>query len=133
MIRTLAAVAAGYVAMAVVVMIGTAAAVAALVPGGVASMRNRTPGPLPAGYLVANLAVSFAAAVLGGWVAVWLATTPTLTPALFLCALVVIVAFAMYRKGPQPGQPTWYPLIVNILCVIGVLVGGWVKAAGLRF
>src|SRR5207244_189128 len=71
MLRSVAAVVAGYATMAVLVMLGGLAMMAAFVPGGVRAMKQMAAGatPMPAPsmrYYTLNIALSLVAAVIGG-------------------------------------------------------------------
>ncbi len=128
MLRSIAVVLGGFIVMAVVVMIGTAASAAALIPGGVASMRAGRTEPLPGRYLAANLLVSFLAAVVAGWfVARYAPGQPDIhAAALALVVLVIGAISAMMTPrsgGTQPGQPGWYQWVIPIVGVAGVAVG----------
>lgn len=72
-------------------------------------------------YLALNLAASFLAALLGGGVAATLGGA--LVPAWLLAALFVLLS-AGTLTHPAPGQPTWYPVMVALLAVVGAMVGG---------
>jgi len=121
------AVLAGFVSMSVLVMIGTFAAARAFFLSGLAAMRARqaptTPPPLS--YLAANLALSFAAAVAGGWVTARLAPGAHRGHADALAIVVLLMAApAIVRGRAQPGQPTWYPQVIAAIGVAGVVIGG---------
>lgn len=123
--RSVAAVGGGFVGMMVAVMTGTAAAAAALVPGGLASMSQGPVGggEAPRGYLVANLAVSFAAAALGGWIAGRFAPSAPFVHAGTLAAIVLGLGLVTAAGGAAPGQPVWYPWVIAALGFAGVLAG----------
>ena len=128
MLRSILAVIVGYLAVAIIVMVTTMAAAAALIPGAMAAMRTRQrPTPTPA-YLVANLACGFLAAVVGGYVAGVIAIVSPFAHAAALAALFAVVSLASSRGGrAELGQPAWYPLTILGIGVAGVLVGGWVR------
>jgi hypothetical protein len=121
------AVLAGFVSMSVLVMIGTFAAARAFFPAGLAAMRTRrapTTSP-PRNYLVANLALSFAAAVAGGWVTARLAPGAPRGHANALAVLVLFMAAPPIIRGKaQPGQPAWYPQVIAAIGIAGVVIGG---------
>jgi hypothetical protein len=132
MLRATGAVVVGYVAMAVIVVVGTAAAAAALVPGGMASMQNGPSGPVPASFLALNLLVSLAGALAGGWLTVRLGNTTRFRLALILAGVTAVMAIvsALVNRGAAPGEPNWYPLLIAILAMAGVLAGGWLRLVG---
>src|SRR4051794_2753264 len=111
MIRSVVAVAAGYVAMIVIVMISTFAQVAAFVPGGMAAMRDPktaasiTPSPR---YFALNIAFGFVAAFIGGLVTMRIASR---SPGGHLIALGAVVLAMGIVSSFMPGaqrQPGWY-------------------------
>ena len=115
-LRILAAVVAGYVAIALIVIVVTSAAASLLVPAGA------MPG---SDYLVANLSISCLAAVAGGVVASAVARDDSMLATLLLAALVLFLGLAMESGAGQPG---WYGLAIPLVGAFGVLLGG----AGLR-
>jgi hypothetical protein len=129
MLRSAAALVAGYLSMAVLVMLGTVAATAALVPGGLAALRGgAAPGVVPAGYLAANLVVSLLGAILGGWVAARIGLRAPLAHALVLAAVAGALALLGAVRGAQPGQPAWYPWALVAIAIGGIVLGGWIRA-----
>lgn len=131
MIRSIAAVAAGFLAMVLVVMIGTFAATAALVPGGLATMKAATAPPsLPFSYLIANVVVSLIAAITGGWLAARLSAPQQRSNVMILAGLVVLLSVVTAMQSDMTAaQPDWYKWVIPVVGVIGVLIGG---AAGSR-
>jgi hypothetical protein len=124
MLRSVGAILAGFVSIMVVVMIGTAIATAALVPGGIRAAMSATPGPLPVSYLAVNLLVSFLAAAAGGALAARLAPASSWMHVTVLAALLLLMAVPPALRGGSPGQPAWYPWVIGLLGVSGVLLGG---------
>ena len=127
MIRSIAAVLGGFLAMAIVVMIGTMAAAAALIPGGLSTMRSGPSGaPVSSRYLAVNLTVSLLAAVLGGTLTARIAgSNPRLhTFVLAGFVLVMSVVSARQSSGNTGGQPSWYGGVIAVIGVGGVLLGG---------
>lgn len=78
-------------------------------------------------YLAANLLVSLAAAVLGGWLTARLAPRVPMGHVLALAALLIAMSIvsATGDQAQPAGQPGWYPIGIAILGVLGVLAGGW--------
>jgi len=133
MLRSIGAVLAGFVVMAVTIMVGTIALTAALIPGGIATMRPPQSGTVaPSGYLAANLALSFLAAVLGGYLTVRLAASAPVIHALALGTLLMIMGMVTVAQagdaGSSAGQPSWYPWVITTLGVVGVMAGGMLRA-----
>lgn len=133
MLRGILAVLGAYVAIVVVVMIGTAVATASLVPGGLGALRTSMEGGGPpttspgTGYLVVNVLVSVLAAMLGGWLVMRFAPEPRWQWAGILAAVVLLVGVAMASRGAQGGQPAWYPLAIAVLGAAGVMAGAWLN------
>ena len=67
MLRSVAAIVAGYGVMSLTLIGGTIVAASLFVPGGVQALAVVPPAELPARYLAANLATNALGAVLGGW------------------------------------------------------------------
>jgi hypothetical protein len=121
-LRSILAVLAGYVATAVIVMAGTFAAMAAL-----GMTMTSTPTPP---YLAANLLVSFAAAVVGGWVCARIAPARATAHGVALAA--VFFLFAMLPMGGAAnGQPGWYVPAIAAIGVVGVMAGALLEQRGI--
>ena len=130
MIRSVAAVAAGFLAMVLAVMIGVAAATAALLPGGLAGMKATVaPVSLPPSYLAVNIVVSLIATILGGWLTSRLSAPEQRGNVMVLAGLVVLLSVFTAMQGDSSGaQPMWYRWIIPVIGVIGVLIGGGLGA-----
>jgi hypothetical protein len=121
MLRSIAAVVGGFAVTVFLVTAGTAAAVATLLRRG----SSNPAAAVPAIYLAVNLALSLLAAVAGGLVCVWIAPKRPLVHAIVLAAIFETLSLATaLTTGAQPGQPVWYPWIIGIVCVAGVIAGG---------
>jgi len=124
MFQSVLSVVVGYLVMAIIVMIGTIALAAAIIPGGLSGMRNaQAPPPPSKGYLYANLALSLVAAVVGGWLTARMAPNAPFTHAAVLAAFVVAMGVVSARNE-KARQPSWYPWTIAIVGVAGVLIGG---------
>lgn len=119
MVRSVGAVLGAALAIVVTVVVGTLAAAALLVG---------PDGDVTSPYVVANLVVSFAAAVLGGFIVVRTAPRRALTHAVVLGALLVLLTVPSLGD-PAPGQPSWYPGALLLIAVTGVSLGA---LAGMR-
>ncbi len=117
----------GYIVMALIVMIGTIAATAAMIPGGFGMMKNPVV-PAPRQYLIANLAVSFVAALVGGWLTARMAPNAPMMHSAILGALLLVMSVVSARTQ-RTGQPSWYPMTLAAIGVVGVLIGGFLKAS----
>ena len=131
LLRSVAAIVAGYGIMSLTVIGGIIIAAALFVPGGVQAMAGGAPPTgLPAAYLAANLATGALGAVLGGW----LTARDRRVRAVRSCgrprrdrrASLTIGSAAAAPAGPQPG---WYPIVIGVIGVAGVLAGGKLRAA----
>ena len=122
MFSSIVSVVGGYLGMAVVVMIGTAIATAAFIPGGFAGTKNLQ-GQLPTNYLYSNLALSFVGAVFGGWLTARLAPAHPVYHAVALAAFLLVMS-ALSAKTQMSKQPPWYPWTIAAIGVAGVLLGG---------
>lgn len=132
MLRSIGAVIAGFVVMAITVMIGTFRLSALLLSGATRSGGALPPGRVvPPAYLTANLVLSFLAAVLGSWVTTLIAGSAPMTHAAALAALVFVMGLVSARQagsaGHHAGQPTWYPWVITTIGIAGVLAGGLLR------
>ena len=109
-------------------IIGGYAVIALIVIGGVwivsAALGVEDPGDVSAGYLAANLILSFVAAVAGGYAAAWIAGPLRLAAAGILAVLVLVLGLLM-ESGT--GQPDWYPMVLALIGASGVVIGGWLR------
>jgi hypothetical protein len=127
MLHSIGAVVAGYAAMVVLVMAGSMAWMAARVPGGLKAMRENMksggaaamPTP-PASYLAFNLALSFFAAVLGGWVTRGIAPSAPTRHLLALGAVVIVMGFMSSRRPGSDQQPGWYRFVIPFVGLAGI-------------
>ncbi len=133
MLRSIGSVAAGFVIMAVIVMVGTMAMVAAFVPGGLGAMRRggqaAAPTPTPR-YYALNIALSFAAAVVGGWVAALMANGDTTAHLAALAALILAMGLVSAFSSGSDRQPRWYRLVIPLVGVAGVAASGLLAQPG---
>ena len=135
MLRSIGAVAAGYAAMVALVMLGTFALAAVLVPGGSATMRQRMRSGQPMSapsstYLASNIALSLGAALVGGWVTLRIAPR---SPAGHLGALCVVIVLMGVLSGRMPGselQPGWYKFAIPLVGIVGVGLSILLSPAG---
>lgn len=115
MLRSIGAVVAGYVTMAVGVLVVVGIGAALLVDD------PEAPG---SAYLAFNLGASAVAAAGGGWMTRRLAVRSSGKHVLALAVLVLLLGLAVAMSGPAAGQPAWYPAAVSVLGFVGVLAGG---------
>lgn len=125
--RSVAAVAAGLGFMAATVTVGTLLASAVL--GG-----PRTPDARPSdwvftAYLLVNLLICGVGAVLGGWLAARIASFAPYGHASVMAAIVAVLSVTTAAGTPPAGHPEWYPSVLGLVAVFGILLGGKLRAA----
>ncbi len=118
LLRSVAGIAAGYINMAVIVIVATPIAVKLLL-----SRADAGPTTL---YLAVNLLYSGVAAACGGYVAGFIARR---APVVHAAILGVLLAGTSAATGfaPEPGQPRWYPFVIAAIGVAGALAGGLLR------
>lgn len=123
MLRSILAVAAAYFAMAFIIVASTH--VLASIFNLPTSSSPAHVGPLPPGYIYANLAVAFGSAAIGGCIAALLAAHSPLRHAGFLAAVLLCfgIMFALGDSGSL--APRWYFYVLPVLGILGALLGGW--------
>ena len=123
MLRSVLAVLAGLAIMFVAVMVGNLVAAAALLGDG-AMTGGATAAPLPGAYLVANLGISLAAALLGGYTTARMIGRRSLPQVLVLAGLIALLGLVSAFGPASAGQPRWYAWVLPVIGVVGVLAGG---------
>ncbi len=120
--RSLMAVLSGYVTMAILIMLFSAA-VKWLSPAWFA-----VEGAPSRPYLALNLTYSFVAAVCGGYVAAWIAGRRPLQHAIVLggCVLVMSIISAVQYADRQP---RWYQIVLGVSMPLAVVLGGRLQGA----
>jgi len=127
-IRTLLAPLAGYAAMVVLVM-SSLAVLAWTAFGGFPSPAGQ-PYQGPVWFLVAELAVSLAAAAVGGWVAAFVGTGAPLRHGMHLGLLVLVLG--LVSAAVEAGmKPLWSSLALPAVGVAGVMAGAWLRSRGI--
>jgi hypothetical protein len=124
-IRSIAAVLAGYVAMFAGVTLATILA-AWIMLGGFEPVL-----PTPA-YLAVNLAYSLFFAALGGYVTARIASISPMGHVWVLTAIVAVLAVLVLLVSSGPGQdrqPAWYPYAILVVGIVGIPLGGKLRAA----
>ena len=120
--RGIAAVAAGFLAMSMLVVATTLAVGRVLAPEVAAGVEA---GAVSTSYLTLNLLYSALFAVLGGYVTARLAVTRRWAHVLALAGVLAMFGAAGALAGDaQAGQPVWYAWAITALGVAGVLGGG---------
>jgi hypothetical protein len=124
---SIASIVGGFLATALLVVIGTAIATK------VFNTQPKPDGPavVPLPYLSANLILSLLAAVAGGYVCSRIAPRHPFVHVIVLAGLFEMLSLATaVTTGAEPGQPTWYPWVIGLICVSGTLIGGSIRTFG---
>ena len=129
MLRSVAAIVAGYGVMSLTVIGGTIIAASLFVPGGFPALAAVGPSGLPAAFLAANLATNALGAVLGGWLAARIAAFAPFGHAAVLAVFPATLALGSAANAPAGPQAGWYPMIIGVIGVAGVLAGGKLRTA----
>lgn len=121
MLRSIAAVAAGFLVTAILV-IATDAVMQRLAPDLFPTPVPGQPIALTTGGVLVNFAYAFAFAIVGGYVMAWIARRAVMRHLAWLLGLLVVfgVASAFMYAGLLPW---WYEPLVVILGVIGYYLG----------
>src|SRR6478609_4542116 len=125
-IRSLAAVVAGLGFMAATATVGML--VASLALGRETPEVRLTPAAFST-FLVLNIVFSGIGGVLGGWLTARIGSSAPYGHAAALAAIVAMLSIEAAMAMPTPGQPAWYPSVLGIVAVTGVLLGGKLRAA----
>ena len=125
-IRSLAAIVAGLGFMAATVTVGTLVASSLL---GAQTPEGKPSASALSAYLYLNLAVCAVGAIMGGWLAARIATHAPYGHAAAMAAIVALLSIGTATGAPAPGHPGWYPSTLLFVAVIGVLLGGKLRAA----
>lgn len=119
MVHSIAAVAAGFVLMAAVVML------AELLIGRVLTSRGRPAGGKPGpDYMAMNLAAAVVAALAGGAAVARLAPSAPLAHAVALALLVLVMGIVSAALAGG-SQPRWYQAVLAFAMPLVVIAGGW--------
>jgi hypothetical protein len=125
-IRSIAAVLAGLGFMAATATVGTL--VASLALGRDTPQVRLTPAAFST-FLFLTMVFSGIGGILGGWLTARIGSTAPYAHAAALAAIVALVSIEAALAMPTPGQPGWYPSVLGIVDVMGVLLGGKLRAA----
>jgi hypothetical protein len=125
--RSVAAVAVGLGFMAATVTVGTL--VASVLIGGGELADGRPVATPKATYLALNLAICGIGAILGGWLAARIASFAPYGHAAVMAAIVAVLSITTATGAPASAHPGWYPSVLSLVAVLGVLLGGKLRAA----
>jgi hypothetical protein len=84
------------------------------------------------GFPAANLAIAAFGAVLAGWLTARIAGFAPYGHATALAAIVTVLSIVSASNEPALPQPAWHPATAGIIAVVGVLLGGKLRAAAAR-
>lgn len=122
--RSVAAIIAGLGFMAATVTVGT------MIAGSVLGAGDGKPSASAvATSLYANLLICGVGAVLGGWLAARVASYAPYGHASAMAAIVAVLSITTAAGVPAPAYPGWYPSVLGIVAVLGILLGGKLRAA----
>ena len=88
-----------------------------------------SPPTAPGGYFYVSLIVLGMGAVVGGWLAARIASFAPYGHAAAMAAIVAVLSIEVATAAPPPGQPGWYPSAIGLVAVVGILLGGKLRAA----
>ena len=125
-IRSIAAVLAGLGFMAATATVGML--VASLALGRETPEVRLTPAAFST-FLFLNLVFCGIGGIVGGWLTARIGSSAPYGHAAALAAVVGLLAIDAAMAMPTPGQPGWYPSLLGIVAVTGVLLGGKLRAA----
>jgi hypothetical protein len=121
MLHSVLAVVAGFLVMAIIVMIGTALAVRFVLHVPLTAMQSPAPA-LARAYVVTNLSLSAVAALAGGYTAAALAGHDRAIHGAALAGVMVVMSvISMHQAGGR--QPRWYQVLLITLMPILALCG----------
>ena len=126
MLRSIVAVIAGYMAMAIPIMVIFLAVLMVLV-GGMPDP-SQPPPAVPLGINVALIAFSSLFAVFGGYVAAWIGKHAPLKHALALGILMLALGGMMMVMDPDNPEPLGSRIATLALALPCPILGGWLRA-----
>jgi hypothetical protein len=126
MVRSILSVFAGFVLMAVLVMIATGLAAKMMLhaPDMRSAMKLK---PTPA-YLAVNLIYSGFFAMAGGFAAAILAGRAPVMHALALAALMFVLGLVSLFQNTDSQQPRWYAVTLLVLGPVCAILGGYLQS-----
>ena len=126
MLRSILSIIAGFVVMAVLVTIGTMAAVKIMLPA--TDMRTAlTLKPTPV-YLAVDLIYSAFFAAVGGFTAAVIAGRSPGAHALALAGLMLVMGLVSFFQNSGNQQPPWYGIALLFSCPLCAIAGGYLQS-----
>ena len=86
--------------------------------------------PAPA-YLAVNIAYSFAAALVAGYLAAFVAT-PSKLHSVYVLAAVSLAMAILSATNADADQPRWYQVVRAIVMPSAVIAAGWLRVRSVR-
>ncbi len=125
-IRSIAAIMVGVGFMAATTTVGMLVASVAFGD----TQKGISPPTEPEGFFYVGLIVLGMGAVMGGWLAARIASFAPYGHAAAMAAIVAVLSIEVATAAaPTPGQPEWYPSALGLVAVVGILLGGKLRAA----
>ena len=124
--RSVAAIVAGLGFMAATVTVGTLVGSSVLGAGAGGAGPS---GVVLATSLYANLVIGAVGGVLGGWLAARIASYAPYGHAAAMAAIVAVLSITTAAGMPAADYPYWYPSALGLVAVVGILLGGKLRAA----
>lgn len=124
-IRSIAAIIAGLGFMSATTTVGLLVASVAFGD----TRKGISPPTAPGGYFYVSLLVLGMGAVVGGWLAARIASFAPYGHAAAMAAIVAGLSIEVATGASAPGQPGWYPSALGLVAVVGILLGGKLRAA----
>jgi hypothetical protein len=129
-LRSIAAVMAGFGFMVATSTVGRILATALFVPGGLAGASAATPASFPVSYLAAELLMKAFGSIVAGWLAARIAAVKPFAHAIALATVVAAVSIVTaVAANVENALPRWYGPLIDVIYVGGVLLGGSLRAA----
>jgi hypothetical protein len=125
-LRSIVAIVAGFGFMVSTATVGRIVTTALV---GAGALSTAAGGARAAFYVAAGVAVSALGALIGGWLAARIASRAPFAHAVALAVLTGVLAALAGIRAPAGAQPAWYPVVMGITAVAGVLLGGKLRSA----
>jgi hypothetical protein len=126
MIRSILAIVTGYLAMVIIVVVGTILAVRILLRRPLAEMRQSASAPPPARYVAANLVASAIAAIVGGFVTATIAVDHRIRHGVALAVVMLLMSVVSTRRAGT-AQPRWYQFTIMAVMPLLALAGAAIE------
>ena len=125
MLRSVLSIVAGYLVLAVLVMLATFASAKLHQAEGAENPFNAKPGT---GFIVANLIYSGVFAVVGGFLTATIARRAPLLHAVILAVILALLGVASLSMAAGTNEPRWYGLTLIVLGPGCATLGGYLQS-----